>query len=137
MKMARPSSSIIDHLKIAVPLVCVAGAIVYWATRPDEYRTLPICEREHHWDYNVKTFTWVRRKEPQRFETVCGVAGSGRDWAIGGPGPSFENGQLISKDTPLPGRNLEVPCRKRPGRDAIRYAWAKTSDGMFCHVPTP
>jgi hypothetical protein len=118
-------------------LVLSGSAAVWLSTGPDEVRLLPVCERQHFWDLDAKTLQEVRRRTPLRFVTVCGLSGSGHDWSISAGGESRDaHGRLISIDTPIPGRHFQASCRKTVGGDFGVYVWAKTHDGLFCHVPT-
>ncbi|MBT5561422.1 MAG: hypothetical protein HOJ87_03655 [Rhodospirillaceae bacterium] len=116
-------------LTILLMTAATASAAVYiWqADVPDATRSLALCERLRHLEFDQKTTRWIELGTPIKTVVVCDIPGTTSDLKVEG---------LIEPyiDTPLAKQTISVDCFKaariRSGAPAIQMP-----DGFYCNIP--
>jgi hypothetical protein len=105
-----------------------AAAIYIWqADVPDATRSLALCERLRHLEFDQKSTRWVELGTPIKTVVVCNIPGTTRDLKVEG---------LIEPyiDTPLANQTVSVDCFKaariKSGAPAIQMP-----DDLYCNIP--
>jgi hypothetical protein len=108
-----------------------------------------MCVREHFqtvkkvYDRATGTLEYVGRDpdDPATWEVICGLSGSlHTKWRIGDYVVKGDDGGLIARDTPIPGKIVTLDCYDGvphiPSAPKWRRSvWFPTSDNLFCRVP--
>lgn len=112
-----------------------------------EQREFPLCERMHFAvlkevrNPETGAMELVRRPpdNPQRWDVLCGMAGSGYLYSIR-IADVYEDFRVLARDTPLRGKPITLDCYDGlPDRpEAVRWgksAWLATDDHLYCRIP--
>ncbi|MBC8267301.1 MAG: hypothetical protein H8E36_00970 [Rhodospirillaceae bacterium] len=108
--------------------VTASAAVYIWqADVPDVTRSLALCERLRHLEFDQKTTRWVELGTPIKSVVICNIPGTTRDLKVEGVLEPYV-------DTPLANQSIDVDCfrvaRIKSGAPALQMP-----DGLYCNIP--